>query len=104
MVEHDDLSQLMPTLYSRIRLSSATEETANLAQYARVQHALSAPGGLVISKQAADGLLQKQPLLANNTRGLLKSESGRGTGRTVSLRRFDLHMRSASYLVLLVSL
>ena len=96
MAEHDDLSQLMPTLYSRIRLSSATEETSNLAQYARAQQALTARVAPVSSRQAADGMPQPKALMAIKPRALAASEATRGTGRIISHRKFDLQMRWAS--------
>ena len=90
MAEQDDLSQLMPTLYSRVRLTSVSDETANLAQYKAVQYALAVPSSGVVQTQA--GKLNTQ-LEATRPQPLLDARLARGTGRVVARRGFDLQLR-----------
>lgn len=91
MAEQDDLSQLMPTLYSRVRLTSVSDETANLAQYRAVQHTLAVPSPGVVQTHA--GKLNTQLEVTTRPQPMLDTRLVRGTGRVVARRGFDLQLR-----------
>ena len=103
MSYQDDLSQLMPSLYSKVKLAYGSDSTADLAQYAN-NHALPASSALLISPAAEQNCqpygptgaeqLPLQPVLNMKPRvqqGL--SQRHKGTGRTVAHRAFDLMLR-----------
>ena len=91
MAEQDELSQLMPTLYSKVRLTSVSDETANLAQYKAVQYPLAVPSSGVVQTQA--GKLNTQLEAPTRPQPLLDTRLARGTGRVVARRGFDLQLR-----------
>lgn len=102
MSYHDDLSQLMPSLYSKVKLAYGSDSTGDLAQYAN-NHALPASSALLISP-AADQHCQPygptgaeqlplQPVLDMKPRVQQGLSQKLGTGRTVAHRAFDLVLR-----------
>ncbi len=96
MSYQDDLSQLMPSLYSKVKLAYGSDSTADLAQYAD-NHALP----LLISPAAEQncqpygpiGAEQLQPVLNMKPRVQQGLSQRPGTGRTVAHRAFDLMLR-----------
>ena len=102
MSYQDDLSQLMPSLYSKVKLAYGSDNTADLAQYAS-NHALPASSALLISPAAEQNCqpygpvgaeqLPLQPALNMKPRVQQGLSQRLGTGRTVAHRAFDLMLR-----------
>jgi len=102
MSYQDDLSQLMPSLYSKVKLAYGSDSTADLAQYAN-NHALPASSALLISPTAEQNCqpygpfraeqLPLQPVLYIKPRVQQGVSQRLGTGRTVAHRAFDLMLR-----------
>lgn len=94
MAEQDDLSQLMPTLYSRIRLTSTSDESAGLALYAAARQGLAATASAADRKDIQNGMPHEQSQVVPQPRHRPETKHGRGTGRVVAPRGFDLQLRS----------
>lgn len=99
MAEQDDLSQLMPVLYSKVKLTTTSDETAGLAMYTAAHNALAAPHVLVAPAVA---LVQSETLnhmpsqmleAVRRPSGLIEAKLSKGTGRPVGRRGFDLCFR-----------
>lgn len=102
---NDDLSQLMPSLYSRVKLTLSADDTAELVQYQEQQQTNSQQTDV----PATSNMLEPYAVLA---RGIAVPEQvggqqsltqsghkhAKGTGRTVARRPFDLQLRSAACL------
>ena len=102
MSYQDDLSQLMPSLYSKVKLAYGSDSTADLAQYAN-NHALPASSVLLINPAVEQNCqpygpvgaeqLPLQPALDIKPRGQQGLSQRLGTGRAVAHRAFDLMLR-----------
>lgn len=97
----DDLSQLMPSLYSRVKLAYGSDRTADLVQYTTDRASLvnDFNGVLPSSDEPrldCEGVVteqqQLQPLLYINRR-LQQGAQRKGTGRAVAHRAFHLELR-----------
>ena len=102
MSYQDELSQLMPSLYSKVQLAYGSDNTADLAQYAN-NHAIPVSSALLISPAAEQNCqpcgptgaeqLPLQPVLNMKPRIQQGLSQRLGTGRTVAHRAFDLMLR-----------
>ncbi|KAL3142808.1 hypothetical protein ABBQ38_003107 [Trebouxia sp. C0009 RCD-2024] len=102
----DDLSQLMPTLYSQVRLAVNSDSTANLRAYAEEHQLMGSlspvlPGSAVpLHCQQPQEQLQLQqqqqqsyPVLQRHTQRQQDITQRQGMGRRVARRAFHLELR-----------
>ena len=102
MSSHDDLSQLMPSLYSRVKLTHSADETAELMQYASLPRV---PNNLNLNSPALSSKLQCQQLnvtMAPEPQLPLAQHrlfEAKGSGRIVARRGFNLQLRCTFWFV-----
>ena len=98
----DDLSQLMPTLYSQVRLAGNSDSTANLRGYAKEHQLVGSPSPVLLGlavplhcQQPQEQLQQQQsyPTLQRHTEHQQDMAQRQGTGRRVAHRAFHLELR-----------
>ena len=108
MSYQDDLSQLMPTIYSQVRLAANSDSTANILQYAKDYQLMGSPFPTLPSSLAPSlsqqqqeqheqeehqQQKQKQTTLQQHTRKQQGMTQTLGTGRMVACRPFNLELR-----------
>lgn len=98
----DDLSQLMPTLYSKVRLAANSDSTANLLQYAKDYQLMGSPSPVPASSLIpSPGVQQQQQQLEQQNHAALHQYTQRqqdrtqmqGNGRVIAHRSFNLELR-----------
>ena len=100
----DDLSQLMPTLYSKVGLAVHPDSTANLLQYAKDYQLMGSPSsapasslipptGVQQQQQLGQEHQQNQAALQQYTQRQQDRTQMQGTGRVIAHRSFNLELR-----------
>lgn len=94
----DDLSQLMPTLYSKVRLAVNSDSTANLLQYSKDYQLMGSPSPVPASSLIpSPGVQQQQQVEQQQQQNHAARQQDRtqmqGTGRVIAQRSFNLELR-----------
>ena len=102
MSSHDDLSQLMPSLYSRVKLTDSADETAELMQYAsrpRVPNNVNVNSPALSSKLQSQQLVVTMPPVPQLPSPQHRLFEAMGSGRVVTRRGFNLQLRCSFWFV-----